>query len=241
MSPFRFPSALRRVVFGALALLAAAAAHAQITFTITGTAAATDYGYTSGQSYTFSFVLNTAFTNNTSSRFDSSSNYWDQELETESDIYTNIYGTGLSGTFVSPHSADINTPYAYVDTESAQSNIILNQGSDTPGVYIGLQTLSGTDLTVITATFNDSIIGSSAAAYPGTYTPLTTYWSNYLGTYTISGTLSLYSNGGTPLESFSITSVTISDASAVPEPATYAALLGLVALGLVARLRRHHV
>jgi hypothetical protein len=75
---------------------------------------------------------------------------------------------------------------------------------------------------------------SSTAATTGYFA---SYYSEDLDSYDYQANITIESIDGDSL-SFDITNISISSASAIPEPSTYTALVGLAALGFVAMRRR---
>jgi hypothetical protein len=216
------------------ALAGTASAATPIKFSVTGTPNSTMYGYTNGQSYTFHWIVNSGFTNNWSSFFDSIDNYWSDELVSEAPIFIDVSGDGLTGSWQRPEAVD-NDPYSYLETwthTGGDTNLELYVGNDgNPKYSIGLQA-NGTDLYSIYA---DNLNIGNIFNFPTSYTDPNDYFAGLTGTYTpINGAMGLYPVSGTPLF-FNATSVTI---SAIPEPTT-ALLTGLGLVALVFLRRRH--
>jgi len=216
----------------------ACSARAQVVFTMTGTANQTKFGYTTNQSYTFVFTTGVSFVTGTS-LFTTSYNRWYEERTSDSQLWSSITGTGVTGDFVRP-VAQSTDPYSFLRTTDSGASDQLDLRVDAEGtadVNIGLR---GPD--------NTTALGYVAAqlyptnfAFPGTESQPTSYFSSYLGTYSLSsGSITVGRSADQyDVASFTPTSVTI---AAVPEPSTHAALAGLAALagaiGLRLRNRR---
>jgi hypothetical protein len=215
---------MKSTLHAALALFAllagALSARAQINFTITATADPTGTGptggYTEGQTYQFTYTLTSSFGNNGSSSFSGTSNNWTEEGQADGQLFTAVSGA-LGGTFTQPLD-----PYSYVASNSG-GNLQLLAGSDNPRAT-GLTTLSGTPLNSVSAYIDTAISFST----PGSYTNPATSLASVLGTYPASGSVSLFPADFSAAYGFTITGLSI---TAIPEPSTYAALLGVGSLG----------
>jgi hypothetical protein len=219
-----FKPMVAAIVLLALGGLAGTAGAAPISFSVTGTAKTNLYGYVTGQSYTFNWIMNVDFTNNASSFFNSVDNYWSDELVSEAPIFTDVSGDGLTGSWQRPIVAE-DDPYSVIEAGNDFGTHHFTLRADTDGAYsIGLQA-NGTDVVGIEAAVLR--IGNIFSC-PGSYTDPTSYFAGLTGTYTpIFGLISLYTVNPEVL-SFTPTSVTI---SAIPEPSTaFLTGLGLVAL-----------
>ena len=213
----------------ALAVLVPTTARAQVTITVTATAtsSATGAGYTLGQSYTFAFTTGPSFSTTPVSYFVAGQNNWGEEEATDNQLFAAVSGTGLTGTFARP--ASFYGPYSYLWIRPA--NVSLFAGND-DSAAVGLFTPNATGIRAVHA--NGIILGDGPDfAFAQTHTQPNAYFSAYAGTYTAtSGTVILHDQNFTIIGNFDATSVTISSASAIPEPSTYAALAGAAVLGL---------
>jgi hypothetical protein len=214
---------------------------AQITFTVTATAQnnlnTAVHNYTVGQAYTFVYTLTPDYPQN-HNYFPGENNDWfEQDITAEPALFTAVGGTGLGGTYIDP-IATAGSPFSFV--RAYNGNLLqLFAGADAGD--IGVTTLAGTTLTHAIASMN---LANIDFARPANYTNPATYFAAYVGDYNAwGGTVSLY-GGGFDGATFQITSVSISDGlsfsngsnntTAIPEPATYAALFGLGALSFAA-------
>lgn len=222
-----------------MALLVATLAHAQIVFTLTATADATAYGYQSGQSYTFRYVLTTdsmaANTNNT--YFSSDGDHWGNQDTDPTPTFTDFTSDALLGTYVAPPMAQAE---AYrLGGPGNPSTVGLDVGD---GFYqmAGLTTLDGVAVIHVSSVI-DLTASAFAPSYPETYIDQTTFWNNHLGIYTDSishGQIMFYFPSTNDVATFSVTRLTIANLAAVPEPSTCALALAAAALGGVLIRRR---
>jgi hypothetical protein len=214
-----FRAVLVLIALGAGAL----SSRAQITFTLTTTADATGGGYNAGQTYQFTYTLAPTWSNNGASSYTATTNNWTEDNPANDQLFTSVSGSGLGGTFARP-----SAPYSYI-ANSSTGNLQLYASADGAAVT-GLTTLSGTPLRGVGAQVDTAI----SFATPGSYTDPATSFASVLGTYAATGSILL--NTGTVGYDFTISGLTI--ASPIPEPSTYAALLGMAALAWGIR-RRH--
>jgi hypothetical protein len=223
---------MRHGLLGALACSAlfavlSATANAQVTFTLTGTMP-TDgselaFGYTSGEAVTLSLTMAASFSDNSSSGFFSTFNFWTEPGSNGGpQLWTNVTGTGLAGAY------GLSAPDGQINVVPGSSELAFYVESSSGG--IGL-TANGTELKDITATVNSSEFLTFST---GSYLNPATYFSGYTGTYVLDGGSGQLINPNLSQVDFTPTSLTI---TAIPEPATYAVLAGVAALGLVV-LRR---
>jgi hypothetical protein len=229
-NPIRFSLAVLAVVF-ALTL----SARGQITFTVSATADNTagtiEQNYTPGRTYTFVYTLTAAYPANKYYFPGRNTDWFEKDTASAVPLFTAVGGSGLGGTFTDPTGPQ-GSPFSFV--RASGSNFLgLLAGADSG--HIGVTTLPGTSLTHVIASMNLAEVDFAA---PSAYTNPATYFSAYLGDHRAwGGTVGLY-GGGFDGATFQVTNVNIGNVSAIPEPATYAALLGLGALGVAAWRRR---
>jgi len=214
-------------------------ASAQTVFTITAQANSTTNNYTSGSSYTFVFTLGSGST--FSGAYTSTRTSFQDESTADNQLWSSVGGTGLSGTYARA-VGDPNDPFNIAAAElppnyNNQALYLVAGTEQNVTQSIGVTTLSGTNIYYVEVTADDSVLPSWTMAASGT-SP-TSYFAGYAGTYTgftgSDDTVKIRDTSNNLVVSFDITSVAI---SAVPEPSTYAALLGLAALGFVGWRRR---
>jgi len=219
-----------------LALMAlstgALCARAQITFTTTGTAVGTAGGYTNGQTYTFVYTTG-SFANNASSSFNSSVDNWYEDTTGDDQLFTTLTGSGLLGIFTRPVTT-FSDPFSQLFVSASNPLLKLQAAADSSN--IGLTTLNATPIKLAAVNVTGGVSFFNAGGYdqPASYFSAS---NNYLGSFpSATGLIYLQGAGFATIETFSITSLTI---SAIPEPATSAVMLGFGALALVAwRLRQ---
>jgi hypothetical protein len=144
-------------------------------------------------------------------------------------------------------AASFDDPYSSLGIAGSGSMLNLLVDTDASGGDIGVKSLDGNVLGSIGL---DSLTGgnlpsfSLPQAFVEPFDATNGYFAshNYFGTYSgfTDGTLYLAEVGGGDAGSFAITSLTIAPA-AIPEPSTYAAVLGVAVLGVVALRRRRSV
>ncbi|AQQ72398.1 hypothetical protein SMSP2_02782 [Limihaloglobus sulfuriphilus] len=208
-----------------IAICSAALANPDYTITLTAMADGSGLGYNSGSTYDFSFVLNGSRTESNNDTFDDTYNSWFSANTSDDPLYLDIYGSGLSGTYQRPNGAS-NDPQENVIVNSNGLDISVNAYETDD---LNLTTLDGNNIDpIITDYF---LLSGVTLDYSDTsYVSPETYFADYLGQYSVSGspTLTLMTTG--PDAYFDINSVTIT-----PEPAT-AIIFGLG--GLFIRRRR---
>jgi hypothetical protein len=228
------PPMLTNTVRSLLVLLAlsgaALTARAQVTFTATAVASGTAGGYTNGQSYTFVYTLGGSFANNAQSTFTGTQKSWYEDTTAADQLFTTVTGSGLLGTFTRPVATFDPFSQLFVGT----TNPLFKLQAAVDNGFTGLTTLDATPITLalVNVTAGMNVFTGVGYVEPSTYFSTNGYSGFYPG---LTGVVLLQGAGFATIESFNITSVSI---SAIPEPATYAPLLGLAALGSVSRRRR---
>lgn len=232
-------SRMNRKLRGLLVLcLLATSACGQVWFTVTATANDNNLGYGLGQSYNFAFTTGSSFANTSSSSFLAGTrNLWSEEVTSDDQLWASIGGSGLGGSFVRPTS--LSTDPSSAVRINSPNELLLAVGTNAFGGTIGLTTPNGSAINGIEFLVT---LDSATFVFPGAHTEPNSYFSNYYGTYSsvtpfVARIFGPAVFSGSQAE-FAITSVTIGSA-AIPEPSTYALILGLLTLGFAAtRCRR---
>jgi hypothetical protein len=218
---------------GAALLSLAAVASAQVTFTVNGTINSTGSGFTSGDTISFTFILvqnpPQAFTGfvNPGSLY-----AWeDDNALTDTPLWTNVTGSvnsvAFGGAWARP-SANNAAPYSNVYAAGTLNPTIGLSARSDSGESIGL-TRDGDALTAIQ--IEGYYTGLNFDHSSGTLPAANSYFPAYAGTYGLSSSPgAFFELNDTTNINFTPTTLTI---SAVPEPSTYAMLLGIAALGVV--------
>ncbi len=212
--------------FAATLALASTAYSANVTLTFIGTATTNSYGYTNGQNVSFSFVLND--TDMTVASLDPNFiEFMDESLSTNTDIWSSVSGTGLTGTWTRPSTSN-EDPYSRM-TYYSSGRLRVMAAADFSN--IGLSA-GGTTLSYIN--FDVELSGFSPTDFASTDNP-SEYLSDYLGTYSVDNGYSAAFVSGNNIFDFSQVVI-----SAVPEPSESAVAAGLGVFALVAlrRLRK---
>lgn len=185
MKWFKGVLVLVAVVFG-VALSDAA----PVQFIVTGTANSSAFGYTEGEAYAFAFTFNEDYTGGTGDEFTSIMNEWDPYLSTDSQLFANFAGDGLTGEFVPKF------PSGQTDDDRAEYSISVEKGgSDADEFMIALSTESishrlgvsanGTELTHVELCVYSSALIDELNATATTYQDPNDFWSQYAGTYAL--------------------------------------------------------
>lgn len=214
---------MKRALIGALVLLLGTGSWAQVTITFNATMNQAGLGFAENDPISLVFTLNDAVTPDTNSAS------WRLQWTEQSGgpaIYSAVTGTGLTGNLLPPVGSTISV------LEIQSSYMLLQMAYGTTGLQI-----NGVDINSIRAEAVGISTTFDLSGYASTPTP-SDYLSAYAGDYSVSST-----GGSTAFNTaqgtfyYTITSMTI---SAVPEPSSYAAMAGLLVLGLV-MWRRYRV
>lgn len=225
-----FKTVVVAIALTTLSTVAGTAGDFSIQFSLTGTADSSQYGYISGQSYTFNWIVNSGFMNNASSQFTANNNFWTDEFVSQAPIFSDLSGDGLTGSWQRPVLNEVD-PYSYINVwyNHGTHTLILLAANDSD-YSIGLQA-NGTNVWGMDAFIQIGNIFN----FPASYTDPNDYFASFTGTYTPNNsTMWLYPVIGSSL-TFTPTSLSI---STIPEPST-ALLTGLGLVALFFRRRRH--
>lgn len=212
-------------------------AQAQVTVTVTGTANNTNLGYTTGDTYTFTYTLSSSVADIAPNYFSFTQNTWYEHHLYQSSLFTAVTGDGLAGSLTRPTVSDTD-PHSRIEIRTN----VATPGSDYFVLSVASQysdlgiTVDGHTVWGVYLQLNNS---GASFLYPGYYTEPASIFAASSGTYTPTGDthgLSIYSVDSGDAH-FNISSMSI-NGSAIPEPSTYAALAGLGALGLAVIRRR---
>lgn len=253
----KYQKTLAAVVVLALGLGGVSSSSAQTTFTFTAVTndenAVATWDYELGTQYTFTFTSVANFGLN-SSTFSSTENKWLSTAgNSDAAMWSSISGDGLMGSYSlsASYYSSLSTATTFVlptffgieVTGGSPAQVLAGNYQDSTGL-IGL---GGLELRNIR--FSYYVYGSlgnpQIFAHNGTYVEpfnyntgyFASYYSEDLDSYAYQANITIESVDGDSL-SFDITNISISSASAIPEPSTYTSLVGLAALGFVAMRRR---
>lgn len=219
-------------------LLLGLTAHAQIVFNVTGSIIGTTggiTGYAANDTITLSFVSESS----TETVAAYGSGYaWIKQLTSDPAVFSDITFTGAEGAWSgSPSSPyDAIEAYAlYVDSVYMGDGVNLTSDSaDGSGLTVGG--------VVVNTIFVQGLVDTSLT-FGTDPVSIGTYFGNYLGDHLYGspgqGSISFVTLANGDQISFDVTGLSLS-ISAVPEPASSAALLGLTALGWISFRRRRH-
>lgn len=264
--PVRPLATFARGALLAITLLGACAATAQVVFTVEATAtgagpstlSCADYGYTIGQSYTFVFTLKSTVSQATltaGSSFDTTSNWWAEYNSANATLFSQVSGTGLKGVYIQTPVAStftsVNSSLIAYANSTAELSVSANLDNDPDlenGGYInnydgetGLKMADNTHGLSSIAIYSLTPTSPSflSTGFDSVYVDPNGFWrSNLISRVEASGNVYLTPYGNPSSILFTVTYLSITDASAVPEPSTCAAFAGFAALGLVAYRRR---
>jgi len=192
-----------------------------IQISITGTASSSALGYTTGQSYTFNWLLSETYTQHDYDWFSSDGLQYTEMVGGDPLLFSEVSGDGISGTYIAS-----GAPYTYIGgwaTGGAHFSFLA--GTENSGAAPMGLTANGEGVRFVEA--NNITIGD--LVFPESYVRPTDFFAGYTGTYVSGGEMVLKSSLAGNVN-FTPTSVTI---AAVPEPATALSLVlgGLVVAG----------
>ena len=203
---------------------------AAVSLTVHATANGDNLGYVKGQSYSFTWTLNdtASAANIPAASFSGTSSGWYAELTTEDSPFSNLSGTGFTGSYVRP-ALNSSDPW----------EMLTVQGTNQLSLFVSADFSDGLGVTTPDATQIKSIACSLSSPefafiHSGTWSNPSDYFEAFIGTYSINSIQSNFVSGG---QLFTPTSLEIGEVSAVPETATTLPTMALVAGGLLIRRR----
>ncbi|ARN57226.1 PEP-CTERM sorting domain-containing protein [Sedimentisphaera salicampi] len=217
----------------ALVMLAAVSVQAAyVSVTFSATADSTNFGYTQGESYSFTWVVNDGFTGGGNDSFTTAEgggeniNYWEEYHASDPMLIADFSGDGLSGTY-----ERASGPYGLIIAEDDDlKNVSVSD------IYYGASGLTAQGSSLYGAGAKELEVTGFSNTFTGEFVNPAEYLAQREGTYDVtSGDLYLsFKDGVGAPTSFYFTpdEFTIEE---VPEPATMA-LLGLG--GLFIRRKR---
>ena len=211
-----------------------------LNFTFNGTANQANNGYIINQAVSFTFTLKSfgpimpAGIATAGNRYE----WFDEDSDFDPDLFASVSGTGLSGTWTRPATFNYS-PYSRI-IAYATGELAFLAATDSFRVNDTGLTANGQGFRELF--FSATLTGLSTALGPITITlpdPTDYFGANLIGNYAVASQniAYLFTSGPNTTTNFTLTSLTI---SAVPEPSSYAAIAGAIALGgvLVRRRRR---
>lgn len=199
----------KQVILTFVLLYAFGTSASPVSVSVTGTANTNAMGYTQGESYTFTWIVNDGYTDPwqySENNFSGTENKWDVSYSEYDHLWSSVFGDGLTGTYNRPTyfreqllaDAQGLRLWAADDSSTTFLGLLVNG--------VGVDTLVAYDLIIPGLDYSDTSFINPA-----------TYLANYTGTYaSIGGGIYLDDENRNSVE-FTTTSVTI---AAVPEPAT---------------------
>ena len=227
------------VVQAVLLLCVAGGLSGQTTlFTVEATAQTSDLGYVQGVTYEFTLTMNDNFSNANAygATADARNNWWREELTDNDQLFLDVSSPSLTGSYQRP-TATPGDPSSEIKTDENYDSLTLtiNSNSKTPS---GLTTPNGTPIHMFYAQGMESDDWTLTA--DSTVYEVGDYFSSFNGTYSIGYGIFFMNSPADGYVQFSVTgnNVTVSHVSAVPEPSTYAAILGGLAISTAGIRRR---
>lgn len=210
-------------IFSLLLCLAAFAGPARaqaLQFTLDATANANVFGYVAGNSYQFTVKLAPSYSSSQPSDYMGYMVAWSRDNVSDELLFSTLNGADISGV----------RQWLYLRGDLAQITI------PGDGSFVGITSPNGTQMSYFNTAFN-FVTGTGATGYVDPASALTPF----TGSFAITGSagynyIQLLDMQGNETHAFTVTNVTL--ASAVPEPATYAAMSGVAILGFVVYRRR---
>lgn len=186
-----------------------------VSVSVTGTADTTAMGYTQGESYTFTWIVNDGYTGSDGfgdggDIFSSTENRWFSTSINDPWLWSSVSGDGLAGTYTKPSDND-QAPFEQLKINS--DGLLCWAATKSVSITMGLF-VDGAEVWNIVA-YDLKIPGLD---YMDTsFVNPTAFLENYLGTYSSAGGGIYLDNGHAQNIEFTVSSVTI---GVVPEPST---------------------
>lgn len=213
---------MKKLCIGILMIAATSALADPIAIRVTGTADSPWLGYATGESYTFTWVINDGYIESVNDNYSSWSHEWRAEIPSDPFLWSAISGDGLSGTYSRPVSEpDYMSEYLTRDLAGTVTLGCTTALDVSMGIIV-----DGEIMSILTADL--SVPDMFDPFLPNSFVNPADSFSAYEGTYAATGQILLGSQ--TTSLHFTVNSITI---EAVPEPAT-ASLIGLFGAGIIA-------
>jgi hypothetical protein len=206
-------------------LFALKASALPVSVSVSGTANTTAMGYTQGNIYTFTWIINDGYTGSDGfgdggDVFSSTENLWFSTSTNDPWLWSSVSGDGLIGTYTKPSDND-QAPFEQLKIDSA--GLLCWAATKTVSIDMGLfvdgaevWNIVAQDLTIPGLDYSDTSFINPA-----------TYLANYTGTYSSPGGGIYLDNGHAQNIEFTPTSITI---GVIPEPSTIL-LFGIGGIG----------